>query len=224
MRKLPALLTLSAALALPLAALAAPGDTDISKVNGSITVADGGRQGELNTVNGSIRIGSNARVGEASTVNGSVRIGDSVQTGDLGTVNGGIRMGRNVTVNGNIETVNGSIFVDRGGNVRKDISTVNGGIGLVDTDVVGGIETVSGDTTVGVGSHVRGGIHYQKPGKVWFSMRQRDPRVVIGPNARVDGPLVFERDVELLVHRSAVIGPVTGATAIGFDTPTPPAR
>lgn len=225
MRKLSALLTLSAALALPLAAAAASGDPDISKVNGSITVDDGGRQGELNTVNGSIRIGSNARVGEATTVNGSVHVGDSVQTGDLGTVNGSVRVGRNVTVNGDVETVNGSIFVDHGGNISKDVSTVNGGIGLVDTDVGGGIEAVSGDTTVGIGSHVRGGIHYGKPGKIWFSStRQRDPRVVIGPNARVDGPLVFERKVELLVHSSAVIGPVTGATAVRFDTPTPPAR
>lgn len=224
MRTLPALLTLSVVMALPLAAAAATRDPDISKVNGSITVEDGGRQGELNTVNGSIRIGSNARVGEATTVNGSVTVGDSVQSGDLGTVNGSIRVGRNVTVNGSVETVNGSIFFDRGGSIREGVSTVNGGIGLVDTDVSGGIETVSGDTTVGVGSHVRGGIHYAKPGKIWFSTRQRDPRVVIGPNARVDGALVFERQVELLVHRSAVIGPVTGASAVRFDTPTPPAR
>lgn len=224
MRNVPALLTLSAVLVLPFAAEAAVGDPDISKVNGSITVADGDRQGELNTVNGSIRIGSNARVGEATTVNGSVHVGDMVQTGDLGTVNGSVRVGRDVTVNGGIETVNGSIFVDRGGNIREGVSTVNGGIGLVDTDVAGRIETVSGDVTVGVGSHVRGGIHYEKPGKIWFSTRQRDPRVVIGPNARVDGPLVFERKVELLVHRSAVIGAVTGATAVRFDTPTPPAR
>ena len=224
MHKFANLLTLSVALALPLTTIAAAGDPDISKVNGSITVDDGGRQGELNTVNGSIRIGSNARVGEATTVNGSVKVGDSVQTGDLGTVNGSIRVGRNVTINGSVETVNGSIFVDRGGNIRKGVSTVNGGIGLVDTDVAGGIETVSGDTTVGVGSHVRGGLHYAKPGKIWFSTKQREPRVVIGPNARVDGPLVFEREVELLVHRSAVIGPVTGATAVRFDTATPPAR
>ena len=224
MRNVPALLTLSAVLVLPFAAEAAVGDPDISKVNGSITVADGGRQGELNTVNGSIRIGSNARVGEATTVNGSVHVGDMVQTGDLGTVNGSVRVGRDVTVNGGIETVNGSIFVDRGGKISEGVSTVNGGIGLIDTDVAGGIETVRGDTTVGVGSHVRGGIHYAKPGKIWFSTKLRDPRVVVGPNARVDGPLVFERQVELLVHRSAVIGPVTGATVVRFDTPTPPAR
>lgn len=224
MRNLPALLALSAALALPLSAGAAAGDPDISKVNGGITVEASGRQGDLNTVNGSIRIGGSARVGSAETVNGSIHVGDSVQAGGLGAVNGSIRLGRNVTVNGGIETVNGSIFVDRGGNIREGVSTVNGGIGLVDTDVAGRIETVSGDVTVGVGSHVRGGIHYEKPGKIWFSTRQRDPRVVIGPNARVDGPLVFERKVELLVHRSAVIGAVTGATAVRFDTPTPPAR
>lgn len=223
MRNVPALLTMALALALPMGASAA-NDQDISKVNGAITVGASARQGDLNTVNGSIRIGDNARVGSAETVNGSIHVGDSVQAGGLGTVNGSIRAGRNATINGGIETVNGSIFVDRGGKVRKGVSTVNGAIGLVETDVDGGIETVSGDTTVGVGSHVRGGIRYEKPGKVWFSMKQRDPRVVIGPNARVDGPLVFERTVELLVHRSAVIGPVTGATVVRYDTPTPPAR
>ena len=41
--------------------------------------------------------------------------------------------------------------------------------------------------------------------------------MIIGPNARVDGPLVFEREVELYVHDSAKIGPVTGATAVRYD-------
>ena len=46
--------------------------------------------------------------------------------------------------------------------------------------------------------------------------------VVIGPNAVVDGPLVFEREVKLYVHGSARTGKITGASAIRFDTPTPP--
>jgi hypothetical protein len=51
---------------------------------------------------------------------------------------------------------------------------------------------------------------------------KRKPRIVIGPNAVVDGDLVFEREVTLYVHSSARIGKVTGATAIPFDTPRAP--
>jgi hypothetical protein len=33
----------------------------------------------------------------------------------------------------------------------------------------------------------------------------------------VDGPLVFEREVKLYVHRSATIGSIRGATAVRYD-------
>jgi hypothetical protein len=76
-----------------------------------------------------------------------------------------------------------------------------------------------------VGSHVRGGIRVVKPNMQWIEIRKkRNPRIVIGPNARVDGPLVFEREVELFVHTTARTGPITGATAQRFSTDTPPAR
>lgn len=202
-------LALSGTLALP--ALAA--DQDHSKVNGSIHIADGERAGDLDTVNGSIKVGESARAGDADTVNGSIKVYDGARVGGLSTVNGSIRVGTNVETGDDVETVNGSIFIDRGGNVRGGIETVNGAIGLVDTDVAGGIETVNGDLTVGADSHVRGGIHYEKPNQQWISFKRRDPRVIIGPNARVDGPLVFEHAVTLYVHESATTGPITGATA-----------
>ena len=198
-------------------------DQDIDKINGSITVEAGQTYGDVETVNGSIRIESNARVGEAETVNGSIQAGDHVRAASLTTVNGGIRIGTQAQVEGGLETVNGSIFVDRGGNVGRGVETVNGAIGLVDTDLGGGIETVNGDITVGVGSHVKGGIHVDKPGQQWFSMgKRRPPRIIVGPDAQVDGAMVFEREVKLYVHRSAKIGPVSGATAVRFDGATPP--
>ena len=215
-------LSLSLAMVVP-AGFAA--ERDIDKVNGSINIGDGERYGDLDTVNGSINIGAGARVADAGTVNGSIRVSEKVQTGGLSTVNGSIRVATNVTINDDASTVNGSIFVDRGGNVRGNVETVNGSIGLVDTDVGGGIETVNGDVTVGVGSHVKGGIHYAKPGKQWISFgKRKPPRVVVGPNARVDGPLVFEREVVLYVHGTASTGPITGARALRYDGPTPPAR
>lgn len=205
------------ALAMSLAFAPAFAQQDIDKVNGAISVDAGERYGDLQTVNGSIKVGASARVASAQTVNGSIHVASGVQAGGLSTVNGSIRVDDNVQMGDDVSTVNGSVFIDRGGNVRGSVETVNGAIGLVDTDVSGGIQTVSGDTTVGLGSHVRGGLHYRKPARALISLKGRTPRVIIGPNARVDGPLVFEREVKLYVHRSAKIGPVTGATAVAYE-------
>ena len=211
-------------LALSLAPLAATAQQNIDKVNGSITAEAGQTYGNLETVNGSIRIGDNAQVDDAETVNGSIKVGASARTGDLETVNGGIRLQEQVQVQGGLSTVNGGIFVGLGGNVANGVETVNGSIGLVDADVGGDIETVSGDLTVGAGSHVRGGIRYEKPNSQWFRINKdrRPPRVVIGPDAVVEGPLVFEREVTLYVHDSARTGAITGATAVRYSGDTAP--
>lgn len=230
-------LPLSVALALPVHAQV----QNIDKVNGAITAETGQRYGTLETVNGSIRIEAGAQTGKAETVNGSIRVeanahsgsletvngsitvAERARAGALETVNGSIRVGTGVVIGGPVSTVNGSVFIDRGGRVAGAIETVSGSIGLVDTDVAGGIETVSGDVTVGVSSHVQGGLVYRKP-RQWLSIsRRRLPRVVIGPDARVDGPLVFEREVALYVHQSAAIGAVTGARPVRFSTAAPPA-
>src|SRR5690606_40004594 len=67
--------------------------------------------------------------------------------------------------------------------------------------------------TAGVGSHVKGGIKVHKPTSNWLPFvinNKRKPRIIVGPGAVVEGPLVFEREVTLYVHDSARIGPVTG--------------
>ena len=156
-------------------------------------------------------------------VNGSITAQAGQSYGDLSTVNGGIDLQRGAKVE-DVETVNGGIFFDRGSNVRRGVSTVNGGIGLVDTDLDGGIETVNGDVTVGVGSHVKGGIRVEKPTGNWGPRmgKPKVPRIVIGPNAVVEGSLVFEREVTLHVHQSARIGKVSGASVRPYTTATPP--
>jgi hypothetical protein len=220
--------TLAFALALvgaaPLAS-ATDGTQGIDKVNGSIDAEAGQTYGSLETVNGSIRIATGATTGSAETVNGSIKGGDNVHSGTLTTVNGSIHLGTRAQVDGGIETVNGGIFVDSQGAVAKGVTTVNGAIGIVRTVLGGGIETVNGDITVGVGSHVKGGIHVEKPGTNWFPIsigKREPPRIIIGPDAVVDGPLVFEREVKLYVHSSARIGRVTGATAVPYSGGQPP--
>jgi DUF4097 and DUF4098 domain-containing protein YvlB len=210
--------TVVLALAVPLAH-AANTNGSIDKVNGSITASAGQTYGSLTTVNGGIHVEDGATTGNAETVNGGIHVGNNVHTGSLETVNGGIHLGQNVQA-GNVTTVNGGVFADHGDTLSKDIETVNGAIGLVHTDLAGDIRTVNGDITVGVNSHVHGGIHVEKNNKHGFNIHfgtQKPPRIVIGPNATVDGPLVFEREVVLYVHDSAKIGAVTGATVRHFS-------
>ena len=222
--RLPLAIALSLLLATGTVA-AAPDGADIDKVNGSITAESGQVYGDLDTVNGSIRLEDGAHVRDAETVNGGIKAGDDIEADDVGTVNGDIRIGERARIGGGLETVNGGIFVDRGGNVAKGIETVNGAIGIVATEVGGSIETVNGDITVGIDSHVRGGLKVHKQNSTWLPIRfgnNRKPRIVIGPNAVVEGDLVFEREVTLYVHASARIGNVTGATPVAFDTPRAP--
>src|SRR5690606_41409754 len=74
------------------------------------------------------------------------------------------------------------------------------------------------------GSHVRGRVHYEKPQSTFPLGTRRTPRVIIGPGAVVDGPLVFEHEVELFVHDTARTGTVTGATAQAHSGEGAPAR
>ena len=208
-------------LTLALATTPALAQQDVSKVNGSVSADAGQAYGDLETVNGSVSIAAGATVEDASTVNGSITVGDKAQAASLETVNGAIRIGKDGQVRKDVETVNGSIFTDRGTTIGGNVDTVNGAIGLVGTQLAGGIETVNGDITVGIGSHVKGGIKVEKP-RGWSMKPRRDPRIIIGPNAVVEGPLVFERPVTLYVHTSARIGAVTGATAKPFSTDTAP--
>lgn len=230
------------ATALALASGGALAQEDISKVNGGVSAEAGQTYRDMSTVNGGIRIGDGARLRNAETVNGGIRGGDGLQAEDMETVNGGINLGARAqvdtltTVNGgirlgtdarvgrHIESVSGGVFVDRGGRVGGNVGTVNGAIGLVGTEVAGDVKTVNGDVTIGAGSRVRGGLTIEKPSSNWFpvTINRRSPRVIIGPDAVVEGPLEFKREVTLYVHTSARTGAITGATAIPYDTPRAP--
>lgn len=196
----------------------------ISKVNGGIEAEAGRTYGELDTVNGGIGIAAGAVTADASTVNGGIKVGAGARTGALETVNGSIKLERDVTVDGGIEAVNGQIFVDRNGKVRSGVETVNGSIGLVGTQVAGNVSTVTGDITVGADSVVKGELRVEKSMGLFNMGRKRTPRIVIGPNAVVEGKMVFEREVELLVHRSARTGPISGANAQAYEGNAPPAK
>lgn len=213
---LPLLIAIVAAAPLALAK-----GVDIEKVNGSISTDAGIEYGDLETVNGSISIAKGSKAHSASTVNGRIDVADDVVVGELETVNGSIEIGTGVVVGDDIETVNGAIIIGRDSQVSGSVGTVNGRIELEGAEVGKGLSTVSGNITVGAGSVVRGGIVVDKPGGFFNFGTRKKPRVVIGPDARVEGTLEFRQEVELFVHETASVGEIRGATATRFSGATP---
>jgi DUF4097 and DUF4098 domain-containing protein YvlB len=210
------LVGLATVLSLAFAFGAAARGIDVDKVNGSIHIEGDQQAGDLSTVNGSIRIESGGSAEKLSTVNGGIEIGDRVSVESIETVNGGIEIGAGSNVARTIEAVNGHIELRQGADVAGRTSNVNGRISLDASHVGGGIETVSGDIDIGAGSRVEGGILVKEQhGFSWG--RNKNPRIVIGPHAVVDGALEFRRDVDLLVSDSAKVGTITGATAKKFS-------
>lgn len=198
-------------------------DGDISKVNGGITAEAGQHYRDLETVNGGITVESRAVAEDVETVNGGIDLDDDAQVRSATTVNGGIDGGQRVHVDDGLETVNGGIHLDFNSRVGKDIETVNGGITVKQSEVGGQIHTVQGDITIGAKSVIHGGVWIEKPHGLHFG-KMKIPRVVIGPDATVQGTLRFDREVELFVHPSAHIGTVVGATAQPWTDKLPPRR
>ena len=214
------LIAAATALSLVLAASAGARGIDVDKVNGSIHIESDQQAGDLSTVNGSIRVDSGGSAQKVSTVNGGIELGDRVGVDSVETVNGGIELGDGAHVARTVEAVNGHIALARGADVAGKASNVNGRISLDGAHVGGGIETVSGDIDINAGSRVEGGLVVKKQSG-WSWGRQKNPRIVIGPNAVVDGTLDFERDVDLYVSDSAKVGTIKGATANKFSGDRP---
>ena len=212
-----------------------------SKVNGSVTIADGQSADSISSVNGTINIGKNAtirddisvvngtvsvgaasKLSDVSTVNGEVSIGENSTVGEITVVNGEINLARNVHVKDDITSVNGGILSNAQTVIDGDVTSVNGAIGLIATNVKGRVENVNGNTTIGINSSV-GAVHYIKPKGFSVGLNtKRIRRVIIGPKATVRGDLNFEREVRLYVHSTAKVGNITGATAIPYSGDTAP--
>lgn len=197
--------------------------TSIDKVNGSIRTEQGRAYDSLETVNGSITLAAQVQAESVETVNGSISLNEGARAESVETVNGSISFGASSQA-GSAETVNGSIRLDRGAAVQRGVETVNGAIRLEAATIGGDVATVNGDITLLDGSRIAGGITIEKPSTGWFNWggNPRVPKIVIGPNSEVVGPMVFKREVELFVHESARIGRVEGAEAkrySGSDLP-----
>jgi DUF4097 and DUF4098 domain-containing protein YvlB len=184
---------------------------DISKVNGSVKVAPGEQAGDVETVNGSVTIGAGASVRAVETVNGSLRVDERAVVGSAETVNGSITVGADAQVQEGVEAVNGSMTLRKGAKVSGGLENVNGDILLEGAQVDGGIATVNGDIRLATGSRLTGGIHVEK-NKSWgnWGGNSRNPRITVEPGVVIEGPLDFEREVDLYVAPGVTLPPVQG--------------
>lgn len=190
---------------------------DVSTVNGSVSIEEGASTHNVETVNGSINIARNATVQTVETVNGGVALGSGAKAASVETVNGTLRLSEGAQVSGHVTAVNGSATLEKGVDVAGELANVNGKMTITAAHVGGGLHTVNGDIMIGADSRIEGGILVEKPNLNWFNFSRREPRIVIGPGAVVQGKLKFEHEVELLVSDRAKIGPVEGAKAVMFS-------
>ena len=197
---------------------------DQSRVNGSIDIGAGQQAGNVATVNGEIRIGAKAMVGRASTVNGGITLGADARAAVLHGVNGAIRLGAGTAVSGPIATVNGGLRLQPRSTVAGSAGDVNGTIDLDAAQVRGDVQTTAGDVRLGHGAVITGGLTVKRDRgwfATWFSMFQREPVIMVGPGCRIVGKRVLQRPVKLYVSDRAMLGPITGATAVRFAGAVP---
>lgn len=193
---------------------------DASTINGNVDVGKNADAGDSNfrTVNGRVVVRDGAQVNDCATVNGSMRVGEGAVAGDLRTVNGDLRVGRDSRVEGRIQLVNGKVELGPGSHVKGDVGTINGKIEMRSAQVVGDLSNVNGGMLITDGSEVLGDLTVREAGD---DRHSQPPRIVIGPDSRVSGSLIFERPVELYVHDSAEVGDVSGAEINRFSGSEP---
>ena len=185
---------------------------NIRKVNGSIQIAESQTAANVSTVNGSIRVNDYADVAKVSTVNGGVQLYDKSVIRSAETVNGSIRVGKEVTVRDSLNTVNGGIKVESSSRIGEDITTVNGSIELIAATVAGDVRTVNGDVRVLSGSVIEGDLIIEKrksrPWLLGFNQSARKTTVEIGADSQVNGVIYLGREVDLIIHDTAVVGSI----------------
>lgn len=194
---------------------------DISLVNGRIEIgADCQVKGEISNVNGTIEVGRASRVLDISNVNGRISLADSVEVdGNIASVNGRIELGTDSRVSGEVESVNGRISAANGAVIEGRLSSVNGRIEMQAARAAQ-LVTHNSNIRLDSGTVIEGELRVRKSQGINFNAGT-PPKVIIGRNVTVNGPLTFEREVELYVHETATVGEIDGAQAIHYSGEEP---
>jgi hypothetical protein len=160
-----------------------------------------------------VTIGATSTVEAVETVNGSVRIEERAVVESAETVNGDVTIGDGAEVREDVETVNGDITLRSGARIGGSVANVNGDMLIEGASVGGGLETVNADIRLTSGARVSGGIRVEKNngnGRSWLGKEQSNPKITVEQGAVLEGPLVFEREVDLYVAPGVTLPAVQG--------------
>lgn len=196
-------------------------DGDISLVNGRIQIGSNCTvDGKVGNVNGRIEIGSDSSVLDISNVNGRITVGENATVAeDIANVNGRIELGAGSRIGGEVESVNGRIHASEGVVIEGQLSSVNGHIEMIGARA-GLLVTNNSSITLDQGSVIDGELRVRKSQGINLGGGS-PPRVVIGRDVEVAGPLTFEREVDLYVHESARVGEISGAEPTVYSGESP---
>ncbi|PIP80831.1 MAG: hypothetical protein COW84_03085 [Gammaproteobacteria bacterium CG22_combo_CG10-13_8_21_14_all_40_8] len=185
-----------------------------STVNSDIEVHSGEGAQDVSSVNGDILVHDNAEVGSIATVNGDINIQSGATLGSISTVNGDIDLDTNVSISKDIGSVNGDMHFKSGSKIQGDITSVNGDLDLDNVNVQGHITVVTSDIEIKNGTHIEGGLRVKKSKhQGWFLTmlnfsKDNKPKIIIGDNVVINGPVVFEREVDLTMAKSAKVATI----------------
>jgi hypothetical protein len=192
-------------------------------VNASYTVSAGVPTETISSVNGDVHIETRAAAKRVVTITGEVTIDSEGTAYSVETVSGAIHIGSRVKIRDYVKSVAAPITVDPGAEIGGSVENTGGDIKIDGATVLGGIVGAAANITVDGQSRIKGGLQYHE---ISARLRgagdfNRQPVVIVGPNASVEGELSFKRPVILYVSDKATIGAVSGTTPIVFRGASP---
>lgn len=217
--KMPIRYIATLAYAFSAVALGAAAGADISKVNGSIRIDAREIAGDVSTVNGSVTIGQEATAEDVDTVNGSLQVEDGAKVRKAATVNGSIVVGERADVADGVTTVNGALTLGKGSRVGGGLENVNGKMRIDGAQVGGGIDTVNGDIYLAANTRIGGGIHYDENNSWFKGNSSRNPKLSIEQGVVIEGPLRFEREVDLYAAPGVTLPRIEGTAPKRYTLP-----
>jgi hypothetical protein len=190
----------------------------VRNVNGAIFVGAGTRLEELRNTNGAIELDADVLVTSVRSTNGRIRAGQGVTVAeDVSNTNGAIELAEGVTVGGDVQTTNGRLRIAEGGQIAGTVRSTNGPIVLTGTRA-GAVVGANGGIELIDGTHIEGEVHVRE---TRGTVTSEPPRIIVGRDVVVEGPIRIERPVQLYIHESARTGDISGAEAIRFSGEQP---
>ncbi len=171
------------------------------------------RSRSYSSIAGEIDVGRQASIRNAKTIAGEINIGEGSRVRGLDSIAGRIQLASGVTIEGSIKTIAGNIKVGRGCTVGGSIETVAGHISVEDSVVKGDVVLRHGELDL-VRTRVMGVVRLKRH----HDNDADTAEITIGPDSEVKEVVVDDKTpVHLRIHRSAKVGPVTGAAAEYYD-------